>query len=404
MEEESYTQRLHQRIEAALGSHVYSFTELVRLCAGAYPTTVAAHMRDHPSLPLLRQRDTARIQVLPAMIPYGVTTRIENNPALASWYFTTETCARIERMRSWGGMRLAFLGAPRLYEWFRARRIGGYRALLDADQAVIQATGGAAARSGDMACCYDVADDPGQLGQPPFDAVFLDPPWYADEYPLWLARARQLAPQGMLLAALFPDLTRPSATGERGRIIGALQMQFCAVRVLSSFLHYDTPSFEQGQLHMAGFGDMGPWRSADLVVASGPRAGPVASAAPPQQRVRWQEARVGDLRFFIAHRPSLAAQGERLLYQLGESLVLSSPSRRSPLFQQANVLTSRGHGLATSSPARLATAIDALGASAPSTREAALAQLGVDHESAEILREILMIERAHIDMVVQRMP
>ncbi|KAB8145558.1 hypothetical protein F8S13_00260 [Chloroflexia bacterium SDU3-3] len=391
MEEEYYAQRLYQRIEAALGSNVYSFTELVRQCAGAYPTTVATHMRDHPSLPLLRQRDTARIQALPAMIPQGITTQIENNPALASWYFSTETCARIEHMRSWDGMRLAFLGAPRLYEWFRARRVGGYRALLDADDALIQDTSGAAARSGDMAYHYDVADDPGQLGQPPFDAVFLDPPWYADEYPLWLARARQLAPQGTLLLALFPDLTRPSATGERGRIIGALQMQFCAVQMLSGFLHYDTPSFEQGQLHMAGFGNMGPWRSADLVVASGPRAGHVASAAP-QQRVRWQEARVGDLRFFIAHRPSLAAQGERLLYQLGESLVLSSPSRRSPLFQQANVLTSRGHGLATSSPARLTTAIDALGASAPSTREATLAHLGVDGESAEILREILMIE------------
>lgn len=353
-----YKDRIRERIAKTFASEPRTFVEILRSCRGAYPTIVAeclAELRhiDKKEGDLFTLKET-QDELDGEALNFSVSL-IEGNPVLCSWYFTAETCARIEKLRSWTSSRLAFLGAPMLYEWFCRRQVGVTRTLLDVDHAVVDSLLGVLNPLVERVCRYDTAEElPADLlGQA--DIVFLDPPWYPECYDLWLRRAAQIAPEGMVFFPLFPELTRPTAATQREELLDRLKSCTSEFFVLEDFVEYVIPTFEQPYLESFGLRGLGSWKMADLLIVKLLNTTSVEQAFPasafPDRRRHWEEIEVKMMRFFVDVSTPIPGAGMLSLPASGR--LFASPSRRDPQREILNVLTSRGHGLSSSDPLKL---------------------------------------------------
>jgi hypothetical protein len=357
--EVTYRERLKTRILRSLERRPQSLLEIIRSSAGAYPTLIAECLTE------LHIELTKTHEDLFALHDAGsvdgerengsLLSRIEGNPVLCSWYFTEKACTRLENLQTWGSSRFAFLGTPRLYEWYCQRRIGTSRLLLDLDALVTQELSTVADPQCEFVIRYDVADEIPLAVQAQADFVFLDPPWYPEVYGVWLRRAAQLACGGTLLIPLFPKLTRPNASAERTDLLARLRKASEIVFLLEDFVDYSVPTFEEAHLESLHLGCLGAWKVADLLIArqcDRERAEALFPATGTDGEVStWIEIDIGSMRFFV--NTAFAQQGAGLLSPPASGGLLRSPSRRDPENATINVLTSRGHGLRTAEPARL---------------------------------------------------
>ncbi len=385
-----YSKALDAQIrDLVAGGSPASFSELVRGCKGAFPSVVARALSNLlgemrwttiPALGALRQKeDSSRLSGL------------EGNPVLSSWYFSSDTCAKIAELRDWSGARIAFLGTPRLYEWFANRHLGTSRALFEVDTTVLQALADMAGDTGDVHVTYDARDEIPDPYVGEFDIVFFDPPWYPEYYATWLARAHHLAPAGTFIFSLFPVLTRPGATAERNAVMHPLLEAGVKLWTLSAFADYAVPSFERAELQAAGIAGIDSWKTADIVVAELSDLTDIATfKAIPLEGTPWVEVNLGAIRFFVDVNQH--PHDHRLVFlPAGWTRVLTSPSRRDPQRSQANVLTSRGHGFMTSDPCRLVARLKETSAAAMQgdNLRRALASADIDRESRQLLDSII---------------
>jgi hypothetical protein len=190
------------------------------------------------------------------------------------------------------------------------------------------------------------------LGQ--FDYVIFDPPWYPTEYEIWIQRAMRLAPAGTMCFSLFPELTRPEAPDERAKLFAYLQESASFVVCVSNCLEYEIPSFEKQQLIASGVFGLGPWKLSDLIFCrvNRPTTGKGDAECPPTLE-NWAEIDIGRLRIFVKVVRYVESHGSFLRSAAENSIVLPSPSNRDEPHKEANVLTSRGHGLICSDPGTL---------------------------------------------------
>ncbi|HXO25903.1 MAG TPA: hypothetical protein VOA80_01035 [Thermoanaerobaculia bacterium] len=355
----TYRERLKARILRSLEGRPRTLVEIIRSSAGAYPTLVAECLTElHVEIKKTHEdvfalHDSSYVDG--EKENSSLLSHIEGNPVLCSWYFTEKTCTRLENLQAWGSSRFAFLGTPRLYEWYCQRRIGASRILLDLDPLVAQELSKVADPQCEAAIRYDIADEIPLALQAQADFVFLDPPWYPEVYGVWLRRAAQLACGGTLLIPLFPELTRPNAPTERTDLLARLRKASQTVFLLQDFVDYTVPTFEEAHLESLHLGCLGAWKVADLLIAKlsdreladafFPAAGPYVGSST------WAEIDVGSMRLFV--NTAVAQQGAGLLSPSTSGSLLRSPSRRDPKNANINVLTSRGHGLRTAEPARL---------------------------------------------------
>lgn len=355
-----YAGAIEARVLSCLKNGSRSFEAIVQSCDGAYPPVVADTIRQLSG----RVLEIAEQVYVDAEATNGRQTptalaALESNPILCSWYFTEQTCDSIARMRDWSSSRIAFVGTPRLFEWFESRGLGVHRVLFELDTEVL-ALLAQSFPCGDRLVAHDARGHIPASYVDRFDVVFFDPPWYTEEYLLWLARASELSHNGSVVYPLLPILTRPSAVADRDIVLGASRSVARCVTLLASFVHYEIPSFEQGQLTSSGITGLRSWKRADLVVLD--RNGKVL-AAPPGSFVApmpsWEEIDIGAVRFFV--REGVASAGGVLLDRLpGQSGLFISPSRRDPGRAHVNVQTSRGHALRTADPAGLSALLRAL--------------------------------------------
>jgi hypothetical protein len=279
----------------------------------------------------------------------SVLASVESNPVLSSWYFTDRTCQRIESLWDWSQYDIAFLGTPRLYEWFAAAGLGKRRLLVELDELVVSKL---RPKSGDEVMLHDLRDELPAKVKDRFSCVICDPPWYLEDYAVWLRRASELARGGVLCVSLLPELTRARATEERDTICRLISGDRESITILTEFLEYQIPTFERYQLDRLGFEQLTPWRLSDLVI--GRASLPPKQTNPSEQfdrRLGWQEADLGALRIFVRESGS-SDGGIPFLRAVADSAFLPSPSRQVPDLPSVNILTSRGHGLVCSQPRR----------------------------------------------------
>jgi hypothetical protein len=386
-EASGFARDLYAHVRAAIAEEPRTFYEIVRRCAGAYPALVAEALKAsefvvRASEQLIESSEPTQTR------PTSWLSRLEGNPALCSWYFTEATCARLASLRDWREQRIAFLGAPRLFEWFNTESVARDCVLFDADAHVIDHLRHANVYAPAQLIRYDVSTAPVWSGGT-FDCVFFDPPWYPEDYPQWLARASQLAPEGTIMFSLFPALTRPTARAEREAILASVQRGAAAATVISAFLEYDVPTFEKAELKAAGVDTVRTWKLADLVVLDSFVWRPVST---DQRRVEtWREVDIAQIRIFVG-QPRNDVSLSRLLSPLPDGTVrLRSPSRRDPGRVAANVLTSRGCGATTDRPQELFAILSdiAVAVSSGETIQEAIAQADADGDVRELIAQLL---------------
>jgi hypothetical protein len=352
---DQYTSRIAQRIVQAVRSAPLQFDQIVRQCEGAYPAVVAEVLRTLESDIVMETGKTYSLQpeVHTSPPPKSRLSEIEGNPILSSWYFTTGSCRRMEQLWDWSEARIAFLGTPRLYEWFASRGIGKARCLIELDPLVVASLQDLDPNQTEIVQRDIHAHIPESLlGE--FNFVIFDPPWYPGEYEIWIQRAMRLAPAGMLCFSLFPELTRPDAPAERARVLAYLKERASLVICISGCLEYDVPSFEKQQLIASGIVGLGSWKLSDLIFCRVNRTATeegVAECAPTFEN--WVEIDIGQLRIFVKVVGSAGVHVSFLRSAAENSIVLPSPSHRDESHNEANVLTSRGHGLICSDPRKL---------------------------------------------------
>lgn len=387
-----YQKLVLSRVEECLSHGPQTLQNVFRACQGAYPAFVVSCLRElhngaeSVKLPGLSLNGAANIEQ-----EISVLDSLEGNPVLCSWYFTAATCRRIEQLRDWSKLRLAFLGTPRLYDWFSTHDLGNERLLLDLDEVVVDKLSPLTHQE-DSVLRYDVAANLPTEYHGRFDYVFFDPPWYPNDYRLWLSRAHLLAPNGGVLFSLFPELTRPDAGNERQSVLDFVRRHASESTLISSFLDYEVPSYELAQLKACGLQSIQPWRVADLIVSKLTAASPIEF--PPESSdcsSKWVEVDIGLIRFFVGPATGAPRQSRLLTAPSNGSRLLPSPSRREPSRKEANVLSSRGHGLITSCPEELLGLLRVLGhryrdgISVSETLEGS----DTDHDTKELLVEIL---------------
>jgi hypothetical protein len=386
--------KLYAEYYAEVASHIRDclsggprpFAEVVRACEGADPIVVADCL------------DALKDELIATHVPaLALSARgagdshldsplysLEGNAALYSWYFKTKSCQRIGLVRDWSKLRLAFLGTPRLYEWFRNNGVGGKRLLLDSDRRVLELLSPALNVASDCVECYDVANEVPESHRGEYDCVFFDPPWKASAYLAWTRRALALAPGGSMFFPLLPFLTRPRAQEERQVVLRHVRELARTVTLLKDFLDYEIPTFKKAHLASRGLGDVTGWKGADLIIADAVRSGDVAAVdGAPARPSAWEEVDVGRLRVFVDRSRGDEGGGE-LLFARSESLVDSGD-------KDANVKTSRGHRLHTSRPEELIRVLTQL--SEHSSRgvpvAAALKSLKLDDLTRSLLDQLL---------------
>jgi hypothetical protein len=347
-----YQLRVVIRIEECLDHGSQTLQAIFRACQGAYPTVVLDCIRELSD-------DTQWVNLVGLDLK-NITSRdrnvsvldsIEGNPILCSWYFTEATCHRIGQLRDWSPFRLAFLGTPRLYDWFRSNNLGKERLLLDLDQVVLEKLDRLSGKG--EVVHYDVAKKLPKEYHGKFDYVFFDPPWYPKDYLLWLSRASLLAPGGYVVFSLFPELTRPDARHERQLILEFVRSHTKDLTLISSFLEYEVPSYELAQLMAAGLPSIQSWRVADLILTALSTIPIDVNGGSSVSPSEWTEIDIDAVRLFVGSIAGTVAQSSLLNPLSDGSIILPSPSRREPRRSEANVLSSRGHGLVTPSPQKL---------------------------------------------------
>lgn len=354
-ETEEYFSNIKRCIKSALVKGPQTLESIIRACEGAYPTVVEECLEDlEPAL------SSVNIDAYKLREPYDTQTTefsrlltIEGNPVLCSWYFTSETCKRIAELRDWSNSRIAFLGTPRLFEWFCLHDLGKEHLLLDLDSFVLNTLSKWIKPNGNILFEYDVANEIPSMFRDSYDYVFFDSPWYYHDYLIWFSRASSLAPTGLIFFVLFPKLTRPTALAERAQITNEIGKTSKSLMHLNSFVDYDIPTFEKAQLDMAGLTSLSSWKVADLVIAEQKHEIKPKGEFNLIISDHWEEVDIGSLRIFV-NLSKIPKEDPRILFPVNENCpILSSPSRRNKERDKANVLTSRGHGLITPRPQQL---------------------------------------------------
>src|SRR5262249_40880321 len=131
-----YHGRILDRIRHSTREVPKTLDHVIRECDGAFPTLVQSLLQKNCS----SQVDISAFQCDASDDTFRKSSlsTLEGNPILCSWYFTSRACERIASLQDWSIDRLAFLGAPRLYEWFRDHSLGRSRQLLELDSCVLK--------------------------------------------------------------------------------------------------------------------------------------------------------------------------------------------------------------------------------------------------------------------------
>lgn len=351
---DNYYEKLEKRIDMILKRNKCTFLEIVKECKGAYPIDVlkilgsTKYLKIEEQAFLYEEMENSYVKEL-------VTERIDNNPILCSWYFSIDTCKKIVDMYSWDNKRILFLGMPRLFEYFAGNVKNAHFTLVDLDVYVLNKL-----RENDNSnknhtiINADINDIGFELNEN-FDFIFLDPPWYMEYYDRWIAQSNKILNRygGVILFPLFQELTRPHAEEERKTLLRKLDETAADYLVISDFVEYEIPTFEERELQNYGVVLESPWKRADLIVAKGIRNYKCEILDKKVDENKWHEIDIFHIRIFIDTKEKNRGENVAIRYITEDGAYLKNPSRRNQELNLANMLTSRGQGYVVESPKKL---------------------------------------------------
>ena len=343
-----YFHKLENRIDWALQQNNLTFQEIIRECKGAYPVDILQILKSKKYLQKENQIFTYKSPNC-GYVKQFITEKIDNNPILCSWYFSIPTCERMVDLYSWDNKRILFLGMPRLFEYF-VRNVkdakGIHYTLIDLDCYVVN-------KLKEKYNCnkkYDIIHaDINNLDfrfEEVYDYIFLDPPWYMEYYNRWIAQSFKVLNQkcGIIIFPLFQELTRPNAEEQRGYLLSELKKCTEDYLIISDFVEYEIPTFENSELQNYGVILEKPWKKADLIITRGIRDGIDIIPDKVTDLSKWEEIDIFNIRIFIDINSAKRSESVSIRYLTGKEAYLKSPSKRNQELKIANMLTSRGQG------------------------------------------------------------
>lgn len=350
----SYYKKLEKRIDEVLKQSKFTFQEIVRECKGAYPLDVLGILG---SAKYLQTREGVFLYENPedSYVKEFVTEKIDNNPVLCSWYFSIDTCKKIADMYLWDNKKILFLGMPRLFEYFARNVKNAHFTLVDLDDYVVNKL----KENDDYYKNHTIINaDINDIGfevKENFDFIFLDPPWYMEYYDRWIAQSYKILNKhgGILLFPLFQELTRPHAEEERKNLLGKLDESSTNYLVISDFIEYEIPTFEECELQNYGVALKSPWKRADLIVVKGVRDYKCERLDKRLDESKWHEIDIFHIRIFIDINEKARGENVKIRYIAEDRAYLKNPSRRNQELSLVNMLTSRGQGYVVESPEKL---------------------------------------------------
>jgi hypothetical protein len=255
----------------------------------------------------------------------------ELHPVDYEWYFTGEVATALGQLRSPG--RVVCLGTPTIAD--RLLSVGVDAILIDRNPLVLRRF--VNIRSREALLCEDLNQVRPTL--PSAGTVYLDPPWYLDEFTWWLWHASHcVARGGTLVFPLFCDALRPAARDERANLLD-LAARVGDVSIFPSQVEYETPKFEYEAGSAAG--EPVGTRTADLVTVSVKRPGLPRPLVRPQEPT-WDTYLVGPQVVKVRRTIDFDGSGpylEEIPTSVG--FVLPSVSRRWPGRDMVDIWTSR---------------------------------------------------------------
>ncbi len=303
-----------------------SFWEIVRGCRGAYPTVVSDVLK-HSKTNVFANPNEAMYALDAISRSDSILDSLEGNPVLSSWYFSDNACRKAEQLSNWRGFNLAFLGTPKLFEWFSMRRLGDERLLIDLDSKVLEALSRTANES-DSLVKHDLIKPLSNKFRGKFDFIFLDPPWYFSDYLVWISRALEISRNGTMLISLFPDLTRPTARKEREHLIDLLSFG-CRITILfTGFWDYQVPTFEAEELIAQSLTPPKSWKTSDLLLVNGLRSS-IVFENESHESPKFSEIDFGHIRVFVLDNVVSNAATSLLSLPSNHNAILASRSMRN---------------------------------------------------------------------------
>jgi len=230
---------------------------------GLLPNCLASLQKDGAAA--LGSPDAATFREAASDLPWKMPAA---DPMLGQWWFTLSTIdsltSRIKKaLPPNKGHAVLCLGTPTVA--FHLSKMGYKVRLLDADPDVLAALKSA---GGSLdAVEHNMFDGLPEGDRRAFDAVVLDPPWYQDDFEVFIDAAMQaLKPGGHGYLSVPALLTRPTVVKERRILLQRLtELGASIVTLESACLRYVVPEFERSAYaDLDGFTGR-PWRASDLV-------------------------------------------------------------------------------------------------------------------------------------------
>lgn len=351
-----YYDRLQSRINWVMQKGELTFQEIVRECKGAYPIDVLQVLESQKYLQTEKKVYSYKNLESKSSKEF-ITGTIENNPILCSWYFSMPTCKKIVDLYSWSNKNILFLGMPRLFEYFINNIKNAIFTLVDLDSYVVnQLKERYDFNENHIIICSDINSLDFKLYNK-YDYIFLDPPWYIDDYEKWIAKAYKMLneKEGILIFSLFQELTRPDAENGRKRLLDKVKEHSREYLAISDFLEYEIPTFEKSELYHCGIELERPWKKADLIIAKEAINKEFDSLKRDNSYSRkdWEEVSFNKIRIFISVHESDKEKDVSIRYLPSNTSYLKNPSKRNIELEMVNMLTSRGQGFIVNSSEKL---------------------------------------------------
>lgn len=189
---------------------------------------------------------------------------------------------------------------PRLFEYFVKNIKSSYFTLIDLDYYVVDKLKNYTYNKSHNIIHADINNLSFSFEES-YDFIFLDPPWYMEYYEKWIAQSyKMLNPKrGIIIFPLFQELTRPNAKEQRNYLLSKIGECAKDYLVVSDFIEYEIPTFENNELQNHGVILENPWKKADLIIANGIKNYEYTMPDDVIDLNNWQEIDIFNIRIFI---------------------------------------------------------------------------------------------------------